>query len=70
MSSEPAPEDIDGPVLRYRVKLGHWETQVEARSVLEAVEKGRRDFWEEWPQFYHDIMEKTWENFSVKLENE
>lgn len=64
-----APEDIDEDLIPYSVTLGLWETRVKALSPLHAIEKARRNFSKEWPIFYHDIHQKSWEDFSVTPEN-
>ena len=50
----------------YRVRVGHWEVQLKARSADEAIEVARRRLSAELPRLYDVIRALTATRFQVE----
>jgi len=54
------------PLRPYRVRVGHWEIQLEARNAEEAIQLARRAMAHELPRLYDVIRSLTSARFQVE----
>jgi hypothetical protein len=56
----------DPSVKTYRVRVGHWEIRIQARTAEEAIELARRRLAVELPRLYDVIRALTATRFQVE----
>jgi len=57
----------DQPLKTYRIRVGCWETRVQARDTEEAIKLARQQLAREFPRLYDLIRNLTYTRFEIEL---
>lgn len=58
--------NYDQTLKTYRIRVGFWETRVQARDTYEAIKLARQQMAREFPRLYDVIRNLTYTRFEVE----